>query len=264
MKRTPRIAGAAPTRSGAGMMINDPERRKMVGKSRSARPQTAAGSAAGQPAAVKPSRHTRSRESTRRKMIDAALTVIAKKGLDNTTIADITSEADVGFGSFYNHFKSKSEIAEAAFEARAENLALIGDLIADREKDAATAVAYIQRVFLTKAVQDPVWGWFIIHASNGLPQMGRVFMHHGARDIKRGQEQGRFDVANEETAMRIILSSLLGMMRAILEDQAPSTSVHETIECLLRMLGLEAAEARELSRKELPAYVVRMFEADAR
>jgi AcrR family transcriptional regulator len=223
--------------------------------------ETNSGDASGTDAR-KPSRRSRSRETTRRKLIDAALTVVARKGLDNTTIADITEEADVGFGSFYNYFKSKAEIAEAVFQARAEELARIGDVIAEREGDAATTIAYIQRVFLTRAVADPVWGWFIIHATNGLPQMGRVFMDHGTRDIRRGEEQGCFSVPSEETAMRIILSSLLGTMRAILEDHAPPSSVHETIECLLRMLGLDAAEAQQLSRRELPAYVLEMFESE--
>lgn len=230
----------------------------MTDKMRTVRKQQPA--SGGGVSGAKPSRQSRSREATRRKLIDAALTIFARKGLENTTIADITEQADVGFGSFYNHFKSKGEIAEAVFEARAEELARIGDMIAEREDDAATAVAYIQRVFLTKAVRDPVWGWFIIHASNGLPQMGRVFMDHGKRDIKRGQDQGLFAVPSEETAMRIILSSLLGTMRAILEEQAPASAVPETIECLLGMLGLEAGEARKLSRKKLPAYVAGMFD----
>lgn len=222
------------------------------------RKKRAADSAAGQ-AAEKPTRRSRSREVTQKKLVDAALTVFARKGIDNSTINDITEEADVGFGSFYNYFSSKTEIATAVFEARAEELAAIGDMIAEREEDAATAVAYIQRVFLTKAVSDPVWGWFIIHATHSLPEMARVFMIHGTRDISRGVEQGRFSVASEEIAMRIVLSALQGMMRAILEKDVSSSAVSETIECLLRMLGVSAEEAATLSRKPLPRYISGQF-----
>jgi AcrR family transcriptional regulator len=208
---------------------------------------------------VKATRHSRSRQATRQKLIEAALTVVARKGLENTAINDITEEADVGFGSFYNHFSSKSEIATIVFEMRAQELATIGDMIAEHEQDPAIAVAYIQRLFLTKAVADPVWGWFVVHATNSLPEMARVFMVHGKRDIERGIAESRFSVASVETAMRVILSALLGTMRAILEKEAPATAVNETIECLLRMLGVEGREARTLSQKKLPQYITRQF-----
>ncbi len=204
-------------------------------------------------------RRSRSREATRGKLVAAALTVFAAKGIENTTINDITEEADVGFGSFYNHFSSKTEIAICVFEARAEEVAAIGDMIAEREDDAATVVAYVQRVFLTKAVFDPVWAWFIVHATHSLPEMAHVFMMHGKRDIRRGVEQGRFSVSNEETAMRIVLAALQAMMRAILEKEVQPSAVNETIECLLIMLGLSADEARNLSQKDLPDYVSSWF-----
>ena len=58
-------------------------------------------------------RRTRRREQTREKLVRAARVVFARKGIDNTRINEITEEADVGFGSFYNHFDSKEAIVEA-------------------------------------------------------------------------------------------------------------------------------------------------------
>src|SRR5687767_407239 len=60
-----------------------------------------------------PDRHARRREATRTKLIEAAKALIARQGVDNTRIQEITDEADVGFGSFYNHFESKEAIIEA-------------------------------------------------------------------------------------------------------------------------------------------------------
>ena len=207
----------------------------------------------------KPTRGHRSREATRRKLIDAALKIVAKKGLDATTINEITEEADVGFGSFYNHFASKNEIATVVFELRANELGLVNDFIGESENDPAVAVAYIQRLFLTKAVNDPVWGWFVLHAANGLPEMSRVFMNRGKRDIERGISQERFSTNCADTAMRIILASLLATMRAILEEEIPHSAVSETIECLLTMLGVPKDEACHLSRRELPDYISAKF-----
>lgn len=206
-----------------------------------------------------PTRGSRTREATRQKLINAALNVIAKKGVDSTAIADITETADVGFGSFYNHFTSKIEIIRVVFELRANELGVIADHIGNTEKDIALAIAYIQRSFLTKTLDDPVWGWFIVHATEGLPEMSRVFMLRGKADIARGLREGRLTVSCIDTAMRIILASLLSTMRALLEKQIPPSAVGETIYCLLRMLGVEAGDAEIFSKKELPKYVVRLF-----
>jgi AcrR family transcriptional regulator len=211
---------------------------------------------------ARPTRGTRSREATREKLVEAALRVVSRKGLDATAIADITEEADVGFGSFYNHFSSKVEIAMSVFERRAGELAEINDMIGAREADTAMAVAYIHRLFLTRAVEDSVWGWFIVHTTNGLPEMSRVFMARGKNAIERGVAQGRFSVSCTETAMRIILASLLATMRALLDKDVDDSAVAQTIECLLRMLGVEPTEAKALSRKKLPAYVNRRFSPD--
>lgn len=44
---------------------------------------------------------------TRQKLLEAASCLFAEKGLDLTTIDDITERADVGKGTFYYHFKNK-------------------------------------------------------------------------------------------------------------------------------------------------------------
>ncbi|MGB3861970.1 MAG: helix-turn-helix domain-containing protein, partial [Candidatus Aminicenantaceae bacterium] len=52
-------------------------------------------------------RQQRRLSRTRQKLLDAARSLFAEKGLDLTTIDDITERADVGKGTFYYHFKNK-------------------------------------------------------------------------------------------------------------------------------------------------------------
>src|SRR6188472_3493145 len=63
------------------------------------------------PAAGAPrvSRLDRRKARTRQALIDAAVRLIAEGRGDRASIAEITEEADIGFGSFYNHFDSKAE-----------------------------------------------------------------------------------------------------------------------------------------------------------
>lgn len=56
------------------------------------------------------SRLERKTSSTRQTLLTAARTVFSEKGLDLTTIDDITERADVGKGTFYYHFKNKNRL----------------------------------------------------------------------------------------------------------------------------------------------------------
>ena len=72
-----------------------------------------AASAAGAP---KVSRLDRRKARTRQALIDAAVRLIAEGRGDRASIQEITEEADIGFGSFYNHFDSKEQLFATATE----------------------------------------------------------------------------------------------------------------------------------------------------
>jgi AcrR family transcriptional regulator len=85
---------------------------------------------------LKASRQQRRSKETRRKLIDAARTVFAERGLDSTRIDEITERADVGKGTFYYHFGSKEKlvrevigsVVEGLTQAVAQRCAGAGDL----------------------------------------------------------------------------------------------------------------------------------------
>ncbi len=141
-----------------------------------ARPKRSEKSAGRQKKVRAPARRSdRTRMRTRLKLVFAAQAVMARLGVERATIAEIANEADVGFGSFYNHFSSKEDIAQAVFELQTEDLAKVLDMARESVSDPALAVSYVQRLIIKKAHVDPVWGWFIVRAQNALPQMQNTF-----------------------------------------------------------------------------------------
>jgi len=189
---------------------------------------------------------------TRQKLIDAAQLMIGRKGVEATTINDITEEADVGLGSFYNHFPSKEELVRVVFADRVEQLAKIFDNISNSVPDPALVVSFIQRIFLEKVRADATWGWFAIHAELALQQMDITFSERARKDLQRGVDQGRFTLESVDIAAQLILATLLALMRAILESRAEPGLVVRSIELQLRMLGVPVDEARAMVRHPLP------------
>jgi AcrR family transcriptional regulator len=67
-------------------------------------------------AGAKPSRRERRRAQTREKLYTTAMQLFAKHGYFRTTTQDITNAADVGQGTFFNYFPTKSHLLLALSE----------------------------------------------------------------------------------------------------------------------------------------------------
>ena len=59
---------------------------------------------------------------TRRKLKEAALDVFCEKGVEATTVEDITEKADLGKGTLYRHFADKDEVVFILIEEAIEHL----------------------------------------------------------------------------------------------------------------------------------------------
>jgi AcrR family transcriptional regulator len=76
-----------------------------------------------EPAKAKSSRQSQRVNATRQKLLDAARSVFAEKGMDLTRIDEITERADVGKGTFYYHFGSKDQLIRAVIRR------MLGELV---------------------------------------------------------------------------------------------------------------------------------------
>jgi AcrR family transcriptional regulator len=201
-----------------------------------------------------PSRQTRRREETRRKLVDAARGLFARQGVENTRINEITEEADVDFGSFYNHFESKEAIVEAVLE---ETLTAQGAAIAtltDSLEDPAEVIAVAHRHFVRLAADDPEWAWLFIRLDVSHHVMLSALGAFARADLRRGIKAGRLKVPNEHMALFATGGALLGAMRAVLDGKAPPNADIHHAEGVLRLLGLNADDASEVAQRPMPSF----------
>lgn len=198
-------------------------------------------------------RNSRARQRTRKRLLDAAYRVMSRVGVDATTINQVTEEADLGFGSFYNYFTSKEEIARTVFR---EQMAEFSDHMDDMNagiEDASVRLSRNTLRFLLKTRRDPVWGWFFVHAEFALQDVRTVLWKANQRNLKQGLQQGtyRFDTS-PTTVSDIIFGSTFAVMRSILEGRASPTAEAETVELLMILMGVPPKRAKRLARQALP------------
>src|SRR5215216_5373597 len=76
-----------------------------------------------------PGRRERKKQATRQALQDAALRLVAERGLDQVTVEDISEAADVAIRTFFNYFSSKEE---ALLGNSPRNVAAVQRLVVER------------------------------------------------------------------------------------------------------------------------------------
>ncbi len=197
-------------------------------------------------------RTARRREETRAKLLAAARALFAEQGVEVTRINEITDRADVGFGSFYNHFDSKEAVVEAVIEQAVEEHGSAVDGLTDGLDDPAEVVAIAHRYFVRLAAADPLWAWLLVRLDASHDVMRRTLGARATRDLAAGIDAGRFRVDDLTTTLFASGGALLGVMRAVLERTAGPEAEQAHAAGVLRMLGVAPAEAAEVAARPLP------------
>jgi len=105
------------------------------------------------------------RKRTNQKIVDAALRVIAAKGLDNFSIDDVVTEAGISRGSFYNYYPDREGLVSDMADRMQDLLRQDGGFVFDPARSMRdNLIGYLRAIagFLRRAHQKPDWGWLIL------------------------------------------------------------------------------------------------------
>ncbi|MFD7711585.1 TetR family transcriptional regulator [Streptomyces sp. NPDC059785] len=201
------------------------------------------------------SRRERNKLRTRTALIEAAQELYAERGDLDVSIQQITEVADVGFGSFYNHFSTKAELLDAAIaQALESHAAWLEDVLSDVDDPAevfATSMRLTGRLVRTR----PRIARVLMRGRGGLLTASYGHAPHARRDIEAAIASGRFVTEDVGVALACTAGCLIATMH--LCDADPTVSVDDvadqTVLNVLRMFGLEDAEARRIVTLPLPA-----------
>jgi AcrR family transcriptional regulator len=196
-----------------------------------------------------PNRNERRKARTRQALMDAARSLIATRGTDDLTIADIAERADVGVGSFYNHFATKEELIRTAAADLFERVdVLAAAAIGAADEDPATALAIVVEVCLRELEPQIVWAGFFAATNADRPMLSSPLAARVAGYLVVGHRDGLFEVSPGLGAFLLvgmISASLNGARSGLLNDDD-----HRAMpESMLRALGLSPSRARTATRR---------------
>ncbi|MFE1171890.1 TetR/AcrR family transcriptional regulator [Streptomyces sp. NPDC058773] len=196
----------------------------------------------------------RRKARTRQALLDAARAFLAEHGMAEVSIQDLTEAADVGFGSFYNHFTSKQELFHAAIaDVLEEHGQLLDEVTADIEDPAEIFAASVRKT--ARMI------WTHPQIARILAQTGMSYLAseeglapRALRDIRRGIEAGRFHIDNPYVALATTAGSLCALINLWVTDPdvVDEAACDELTEQVLRMLGMPRRSAHAIVNRPLP------------
>jgi len=199
-------------------------------------------------------RFERRRAETRQALVRAARRILAENGDTGVSIQAIAERADVGFGSFYNHFASKAELFDEAVVDALEEFGQTFDEHLSGIDDPAELVAAGFRLSARMADSHPELmrvlrrrGLEHLHSDRGLAP-------RALRDLETGIASGRFSPVDPAVALSALGGTLLSLveLRFTRPDMDGDEAAVNLAETVLRMLGVPADDAHDVARRPLP------------
>jgi AcrR family transcriptional regulator len=195
----------------------------------------------------------RRKQRTRAALIRAAQAFIAE-GKVNVPVLEITQAADVGMGSFYNHFESKEQLFEAAVAEVLESHGALLDHLTSSIDDPAETFACSFRLTGRLFRRRPQESRILLANGMALLSSDLGLAPRALRDIEAAVSAGRFTVDDPELALSVAGGALLGLGNLLRSqpDRDDAAAADTVTEDVLRLFGLPANEAREICRRPLP------------
>jgi AcrR family transcriptional regulator len=214
--------------------------------------------------AVREPRGARRKRETREKLLRAAFALFAERGADVVSINEITEAADVGFGSFFNHFSSKTALYEAVVDAVFGDFADTLERATREIEDPAEVIAICIRSTIMRARAEPSWGRFFVHEGLTSTAMTRGLGARLQRDIQRAIAAKRLAPSDPMMALMLAGGGVLATVAAqsAVANHGSAAAKRVGIDAddlagraaaaILEALGLARAEAAKLAVKPLP------------
>jgi len=181
-----------------------------------------------------------------------------RDGQRHAPILEITKAADVGLGSFYNHFESRDALFEVADDEALDALGARLDQLGAGLQDPAEVLAQGFRLTGRLFRQERELMQVATSAGTGMMQAQRGLVPYTRRDLAAGIRAGRFSVTDLELALGIVVGSALCLGEILRQqpDRDAASSADRMAAAVLRMLGVPANEAEQIASAPLPEVTV--------
>lgn len=197
------------------------------------------------------------RAKTRNALVGAARRLLASGRLA-VSVQEITDEAGVGFGSFYNHFDTKEELFAEAVASVLDDWGQLRDTVVQGIEDPAEVFGVTFRMVGRMQRHVPELVRVILNQGISVLLTDRGLRPRALADLRRGMDLGRFTVPDLEMALMMSGGALLGLIQLLDADADLDDAqvADDYARHVLLMLGVSADDAERIVALPLPTLPV--------
>ncbi len=188
----------------------------------------------------------------------AGLRLLSRRPIDAVTVDDIVQAAEVGKGSFYNHFTDREALARAiSAQIRASIEVAVARANAGVD-DPARRLARAVCTYWRYALDEPEQAGVLVRIHSGHTSLATPLNRGLVEDLESGLASGRFDIATVDSGALYVLGvTQLALVRIVQEpNRALAISLSQQMCALvLRGLGIEGGEADKIAAQASDAIV---------
>jgi AcrR family transcriptional regulator len=178
--------------------------------------------------------------------------VLARGGTGPISIQEVTAEAGMANGTFYNYFRTREELLEATVVPLVQRL--VGRLNASGGdiQDPARRLALGVRAFIAQAISDPTWASAMLRiwgSGTSLPRRAGVGV---LSDLHAAQKKRRLQIPDPAAALDLVQGTVIASIRSVIEGKAGPERGPAIAALLLRAFGMSAREADTLAHANMP------------
>ncbi|MEJ0064174.1 MAG: TetR/AcrR family transcriptional regulator [Caulobacteraceae bacterium] len=195
---------------------------------------------------------------TKAALMAAGLRLLSRRPIDAVTVDDIVQAAEVGKGSFYNHFTDREALARAiSAQIRASIEVAVARANAGVD-DPARRLARAVCTYWRYALDEPEQAGVLVRIHSGHTSLATPLNRGLVEDLESGLASGRFDIATVDSGALYVLGvTQLALVRIVQEpNRALAISLSQQMCALvLRGLGIEGGEADKIAAQASDAIV---------
>jgi AcrR family transcriptional regulator len=182
------------------------------------------------------------RERTRTALIEAAIEVLAEKGLEGTSIDDLMRVAGMARGTFYNYFQTREEVVGAVITYLKDKLrAAVVEQIPPEYGSEATVACSIYG-FIKFGKDNPKMGWALVRIGGDSQWVsGEKFQR-----CESALEGVLGDDIQPVPGLAYIDGIILMLLRRVLEDRITAAEAEQVLVLAFRGLGIHSAKIKSM------------------
>jgi AcrR family transcriptional regulator len=192
---------------------------------------------------------------TDQRISEAAFRLFVEKGTTQLTVSELAQAANVARGTLYRNVGSMADLFDRVVaEFSADLHQRVSESFAGID-DPAARLATGLRLWIRYAYENPTIGRFAVKFGLSEESLRAVMTGPPVRDIDAGVATGRYDLGtlSVDSIASMVLGATVSAMWMVLEGhQTWREAGTATAELVLRAMGIQAAEAREIAMAELP------------